>query len=104
LSDKSEQVRKAALAALTRVYGLEGAEEEAVHFSQRFKGRMVQCCEDSSADVQAMAVALISALHGVGHVEATDVELALELLFASEANVSNAAGELFHKVRLYFPH
>ena len=81
------------------MYGLEGAEEEAVHFSQRFKNRMMQCCEDVSPDVQAMAVALINALYAVGHIEAEDVDLALELMFASEAIVSHAAADLFQSVR-----
>lgn len=119
LSDKAETVRRAAVQGLTRVshpfkvyspirtqwaivlqvYALEQAEEEAAHFSGRFKVRMIQCCEDVSESVQASALELITALHVVGHLDAVDSDRAIELMFSSEASVARAAAQLFVKVQ-----
>lgn len=98
LSDKVESVRRSALVALTRVYALETVEEGAAHFSARFKGRIMQCCEDVSEATQAAAVDVIKAMHSIGHLEVDDTELALEMIFASDTTLARAAGELFYIV------
>ena len=69
-----------------------------MHFSQRFRGRMMQCCEDVSESVQAAAINLVTAMNRVGHLEPEDVERVVELVFSSEAMVARAAADLFVKV------
>jgi len=100
LSDKSEIVRRSAAVGLQKIYLLPNASEKADLFSARFGPRMVQCCEDVSELVQAAAVALVSNLYTVGHLDADQVCRTHELIFASEAPVSRAAAEFFVKVVL----
>lgn len=97
INDKEAAVRSASLSGLVRIYSLPDVEDSITLFTERFKPRMLQCCEDVSEIVQCVAVKMATALAGIGALEIEEADAVLELIFCETAAVSSAAAELFMK-------
>eukprot|EP00041_Stephanoeca_diplocostata_P021800 m.514983 g.514983 ORF g.514983 m.514983 type:complete len:1356 (-) comp21916_c0_seq2:2344-6411(-) len=98
INDKEAAVRSASLSGLAKIYSLPDVEDSIALFTERFKPRMLQCCEDISESVQCTAIKMVTALAGIGALEIEEADAVLEFIFCETASVSSAAAELFMKI------
>jgi cohesin complex subunit SA-1/2 len=96
VNDKHHTVRKTALEALLQIYQMEDQQDALGLFTQRFKARLVNMCEDASHEVTAAAIEFAILLADRDALEVEEVASLQELVFSTDLRVRRAAGHFLH--------